>query len=212
VSLGRIARKVLGDRWFPAVGELYRSLFVDLDLAVEMMPSPPRGALVLDVGGGDGALLGRYLRRFPDARAAMLDLCPRIGIGLPPECRERVQLFPSTSLAAYAAQDRPKPDVLLVCDVVHHVPRADRARFFLDLRDLLRGHPAALVVKDIEPGTARATAAFLADRYISGDRSVSPAPSEEVVALVRSAFPDASSRATQLLTFDSPNYCLCFSV
>jgi hypothetical protein len=142
----------------------------------------------------------------------MIDLSPKIGASLAPECRARVEILPGTSIADYRRSGRPKPDLVLVCDVIHHVPPPDRAGFFADVRDLVEGHAASLVVKDVEPGSFRATLSFLADRYVSGDKKVKLVGAEEMVSLVRAAFPAASYERTRLLDVDRPNYCLVFAV
>ena len=56
---GQIVRKVLG-RHFEPVGNLYRRFFVDLDKIVAYLDQNiPENVRVLDVGGGDGAVMDR---------------------------------------------------------------------------------------------------------------------------------------------------------
>jgi hypothetical protein len=49
---GQLVRAILGPRLFKPVGELYRSMFVDLERVVESFPPLPRDAWLLDIGGG----------------------------------------------------------------------------------------------------------------------------------------------------------------
>jgi methyltransferase family protein len=212
VTIGQIARHVLGDRWFPVVGAMYRALVVDIDKVVDAIPAPKVNDVILDIGGGDGAVLDRYLARYPDARAIMLDLSPKIGIALSPDRKARVELFSSTSIADFAKLDRPKPTLLLVSDVIHHVSPPERPQFFADVRSLLANAPARLVIKDVEPGSVRAVISLLGDRFVSGDRNVSLIGKAEMMRLVLETFARATCEETVLLNRDPPNYCLVFAV
>ena len=78
-SPGQIARKLLGPAFKP-VGEVYRRLFVNLERIVDVLERElPREATVLDIGGGDGALIDRLLFRRPDVKVTMCDIAPAIG-------------------------------------------------------------------------------------------------------------------------------------
>jgi 2-polyprenyl-6-hydroxyphenyl methylase/3-demethylubiquinone-9 3-methyltransferase len=209
MTLGALARRLLGPL-FPAVGRAYRGFFVDVEAVAETLPPLAPGTHVLDVGGGDGIVLDAWLRRHPGARATLLDLAPAIGGALSPEVRARVELVSATGLAEYRAARRPVGDVVVISDVVHHVPPAERAAFFDQLRALIVPRAALLVVKDIEPGGIVAALSWLSDRFVSGDRHVRLAPRAEVIALVRAAFGPVAMEETELLRLDPPNYCLVF--
>jgi len=212
MSLGSLARKVLGKKFFPTVGSWYRSVFVDLEKVVDCLPLLPPGSQVLDIGGGDGEMINIILRRNPDLAITMLDLSPSLGLFLKPEFRQRVRILPSTSLRDYAATEYKAPDLVIINDVIHHVPIEDRRGFFADISAVLRGRPTTLFVKDLEPGYFRATLSLWADRYVSGDKKVSLVSRESVTAVVREVFPKAEVRATKLFDTDGPNYALVFAV
>jgi cyclopropane fatty-acyl-phospholipid synthase-like methyltransferase len=212
MSLGSLARTILGQRWFPVVGGWYRGVFVDLERVVDCLPELPAGARILDIGGGDGQMINILLARHPEVAITMLDMSPRLGSFLKPEWKERVRLFPATSLRDYAKAEHEVPDLVIIGDVIHHVPEERRTEFFADLRTVLRGQATTLFVKDLEPGHFRSTLSVLADRYVSGDKRVSLASREAVTLLVREAFPGAEVRSTQLFEIDCPNYALLFSI
>jgi cyclopropane fatty-acyl-phospholipid synthase-like methyltransferase len=212
MSLGSMARVVLGKKFFPVVGSWYRAVFVDLEKVVDCLPSLPPGSQVLDIGGGDGEMINILLRRSPELAITMLDLSPRLGLFLKPEFRARVRVLPSTSVAAYASTEYKVPNLVIISDVIHHVPVKERAGFFADLRTVLRGQASTLFIKDLEPGYFRANLSLLADRYVSGDKTVSLVSRETVTALVREVFPKAEARETKLFAIDGPNYALTFSV
>jgi hypothetical protein len=65
MSIGSMARALLGKRWFPVVGGWYRSVFVDLARVVDGLPDLPAAARVLHIGGGDGQMINILLARKP---------------------------------------------------------------------------------------------------------------------------------------------------
>lgn len=213
-SPGSLARRVLG-RHFSVAGRIYRGLFVDLEeVARCLSPHIPAGAVVLDVGGGDGDPLNPLLRVRPDITVRLVDPSPEVGALIRPELRSRVELHPGTSMATLGSASRRDFSVVLVADVLHHIPPESRAAFFADLRALVRdaGGQPRIIVKDVEPGGARATLGRLADRYVSGDRSVAPVGREAVRRLIRDAFgADVASTETGLFAADPPNYALVFT-
>lgn len=172
----------------------------------------PAGAVILDVGGGDGALIDRLLERQPEARVTMLDLKDDLGNAVRPELRDRLEILPRTNLVQYAALGRRQPDLIIVSDVVHHIPPPERESFLREIRDLVLGHAAKLVVKDVAPGGWRATLGYLSDRFISGDREVALISQASLEALVRRVFPGSTCTPTDLLARDAPNYCLVFDL
>lgn len=209
MSPGQIARRLLGPQLFKPIGDAYRSFFVDLVAVAASFPPVPRRASILEVGGGDGQLLNALLARFPEARATMIDISPRVGDALDTSLLARVQLHPNTSIKQYIDRGHTPPDVISVCDVVHHVPPDQRVRFFADLRPLI-GPDTLLVVKDIRPGTPRAYLSYWADRYISGDRQVDLLDESELETLVKSAIPGVHATRTPLYEQDAPNYAITF--
>jgi len=211
VSPGPLLRRLLGDRWFPILGRLYRRVFVDLRKVVEGFPEVPEGGHILDVGAGDGELMNLLLPLNPGATATLIDVAPQVGGWLRADLRDRVEALPETSVAAYAKRKRPV-DLVILSDVVHHVPLPERPGLLADLRELLGGRAAKLVVKEVEPGSWRAQIYYLADRFITGDRNVHFIRRDEVRKLVQGALPDAACEETDLYRRNRPNYCLIFSV
>jgi 2-polyprenyl-3-methyl-5-hydroxy-6-metoxy-1,4-benzoquinol methylase len=198
---GQIARKVLG-RHFEPVGNAYRRIFVDLNKIAEALDNLiPKGSRILDVGGGDGALIDRLLDRRPDLIVTMCDLAPEIGSFLSNANRAKVRLLPATDFTDVGG----KYDFVTLSDVVHHVPLDLRASFFALLaQHCSRWGCRNLVVKDIEPGTLRATLAKWMDWYVTGDRHVMPFSRSQLAKLVGRYFPQARRESAMP---DSPNYC-----
>ena len=79
-----------------------------------------------------------------------------------PQFAARVQRMPRTTLDDFLASALPRPDVLLLSDVVHHIPVSARRAFFDSVGSLLASQPGMrIVVKDVEPGFARARRGLL---------------------------------------------------
>jgi hypothetical protein len=212
MSIGGLARAILGTRLFPIFGSWYRAVFVDLEKVVDSLPPFPPGSHVLDIGGGDGEMINILLARHPDLDITMIDRNPRLGLFLTPESRKRVRLRPSTSLQDYAAAQHEPPDLVMVSDVIHHVPVESRSSFFADLRLVVADRPTTLVVKDVQPGSFRSSLSLWADWYVSGDRQVRLVGRDEVITLVKAAFPTATVQPTRLFDVDPPNYSLVFAL
>jgi cyclopropane fatty-acyl-phospholipid synthase-like methyltransferase len=207
---GQLVRSLLGPKLFKPIGRVYRRVFVDLERVAASFPALPHGGHILEVGGGDGQMMNVVLARYPDAHATMIDISGQLGDDLDPALRSRVEVLPRTSIRDYLALGRPAPDMVTVCDVVHHVPPAARAQFFEDLGALLKP-TSVLVVKDIRPGSLRAWGALVTDQYISGDRGVSQLSEEQLEALVQRTLPSLRAQRTNLVSWDAPNYSIVFS-
>lgn len=198
---GQIARRLLG-RHFEAIGNLYRRIFVDLDRIVDFFEVElPRDASVLDIGGGDGAFVERLLNRRPDLTVCMCDLAPAIGAFLSDSNRPRVQLRPGVDIVDVSGTF----DAVTISDVIHHVPVKQRDQFFKSLADSCeRWGCRKIILKDIEPGTWRATLSLFADRYVTGDKHVVLFSRADFAEVTRRHFPKAG-RASGMP--DWPNYC-----
>ena len=203
---------MLGPRLFPAVGARYRALFVDLGKLVEHLPELRDVHHVLDIGGGDGAVLDVILERQRTLRATLLDLAANVGWAIRPELLSRVTLLPATGIRAYIDSDREVPDLVVVSDVLHHVPAGQRLAFLRDVRGVLKGRRGTIAIKDVEPGHWRATLGYWSDRYVTGDRDVRLIGLAELLALAAEAFPGAVIERTGLRQADPPNYCVWIQV
>lgn len=201
ISPGQIARRLLGKHFIP-LGNIYRRIFVDLERVVDVFEHElPENARVLDIGGGDGALVDRLLNRRPDLSVTMCDLAPSIGAFLSEPNRTKVNLHPATEFSAMTGPF----DAVTIADVLHHVPVDQRGRFFEELHLACeRWDTRKLILKDVEPGGWRALMAVLTDRYITGDKHVVPFSKACFAQQVRLRFKGATHQSKMP---DWPNYC-----
>ena len=200
-SPGQIARKLLGP-YFKPVGDVYRRVFVNLEKIVDVLAeAAPTNARVLDIGGGDGALIDRLLDRRPDLTITMCDIAPSVGAFLSEANRGQVTQLPATDFADVHG----KFDFVMITDVMHHVPVDQRDSFFETLARSCREWGArTLFFKDVEPGHLRSALSLLADWYITGDRHVVLFPRSQFGEMAERYFPDATRRSAMP---DAPNYC-----
>ena len=106
MRIGCLVRSLLGDRAFQPIGKAYRSILVDLDAVVDAIGILPPNARVLDIGGGDGDVINRLLKRNADCRITMIDLADSVGGWVEScfrldECKAQVQALASGGMPPY---------------------------------------------------------------------------------------------------------------
>jgi hypothetical protein len=209
---GPMIRGLLGARLSRRAGRWYRSIFVDLTkVATALATAIPRNAHLLDIGGGDGQPLNYLLALRPDLTITTIDTAPGVGQWVEARFNTQVTCLPRTSLAEYVSGNRADPDAILIADVLHHIPEVSRASFLRSIRALLERVPRLrIIVKDVEPGSWRALLGFWSDRYITGDRNVSPISSANLTRLFEEALGPLHREDTNLFDVDMPNYATTF--
>ena len=212
MSIGSAIRGLLGAKLARHAGLRYRSIFVNLDkVALALSGFIQRDAHLLDIGGGDGQPLNHLLALRPDLTITTFDPAPSVGQWIDPRYSRQVIRLPGTNLADYLASERASPDAILIADVMHHIPEATREGFLNSVKVLLDRAPRLqIIVKDVEPGSWRASLGFWSDRYITGDRNVSPISSEQVAKLFERILGPLQRDDTNLLRMDRPNYAMVF--
>jgi hypothetical protein len=184
---------------------------MDVRKVAQTIPVLPDGALLLDVGGGDGAILNPLLDLQPRLRITSVDIAPTIGQLVRPDLRERITFHPGKSVRQYIDEGGEAPTAVFISDVFHHVRPQLREDLIRDLLDVFGSEPPFIMVKDLVPQGARSRLAFWADRNISGDREVSAISPAELTNLIRGVDPSLSVRATGLVNLDFPSYLLIFT-
>jgi len=207
MSIGKIVRKIFGKK-FHSVAKIYRSFFVDLGLVAQSLGDIKKNSNVLDLGGGDGELSDLLLTRKRDISITLSDTASQVGGAINKENLDRVELQPKTQLKDIAVGNY---DLIILCDVLHHIPVGQRDRFFRDIASLLKRNPSAvLAIKEIEPGFLKSELSVWADRYITGDHHVQLIAKEELVAKMSEYIPDHRPQETKLFEQNKPNYCMLF--
>jgi 2-polyprenyl-3-methyl-5-hydroxy-6-metoxy-1,4-benzoquinol methylase len=189
MPLGRAVRRTLGPLE-PLAIRTYRGAFIDLDsLAVTIGSLAPNAKRILEIGCGDGAMAASLRRVLPNAN--LLGLDP--GMAEPGRMyegdRDGVEFRPILTTDLIEEGFEPY-DLVVLCDVLHHVQESDREPILHDAAKLT-APGGTVAIKDWEsrPGLG-SKMAFFADRYVSGDATVRFMPMDEINGLINAAMPD----------------------
>ena len=169
------------------MSDWYRSRFIDLDACAELLAENVPAGSILEVGCGDGQLAEKILTRFPGATYVGIDIAPAVG-RLYNGDRERAS-FRSIDSGTFLDSTSDRFELVLLVDVLHHVPEALRGGVLDDVRELTApgGHYA---VKDwARSRSAAHLAAWASDRVLTGDR-VAYLSDDELRRLVPDRFTD----------------------
>lgn len=167
MPIGPYVRGLLGPLELP-VTELYRASFISLDRFAELVRRWAPAGAILEVGCGEGALVERLARAYPEAQITGIDITPRVGRLFRGD-RGRIG-FLQESVQGFAAARPESFDLVVICDVMHHVPWEMHAKLLTHARQALRPG-GRLVLKDWERRTSLIHwACYLSDRYLTGDR------------------------------------------
>lgn len=170
MGIGAAVRRAAGPLE-PFLSDAYRAFFFDVDgFASRLGELDAHGPIreVVEVGAGEGALVSRLVLRLPKAHLIGIDTTARVGRQFSGHW-SRVEFLQVT--AQVLASQRPKAaDLVVLCDVLHHVqPR--------DLRDVLASAAALLkpggrlVVKEwLRQPSPVYWLGWASDRFITGDR------------------------------------------
>lgn len=175
MPLGPAVRTRLGRFEIPAA-DAYRSLFINLADCAAVLAAAFPAKRILEVGCGDGSFGQRLLAAYPTADYTGIDVSAEPGrLFRGDTARARFTSIDSTS---YLAAEPEPFDLVVLVDVLHHVPVPMRPALLADVRALTApgGHYA---VKEWEPTRGPVhLACWAADRFITGDRISHLTPEE----------------------------------
>lgn len=168
MAVGAAVRQLFGP-YETQVGALYRSFFVDLSEQVGTVRRwVPDALQIAEIGCGEGAICEQLAAEYPTAQITGIDITPRVGRLFQGD-RSRVS-FAHMTAAELAATKAGQFDLVLICDVLHHVPYDQHITLLREARALLRPG-GALVLKDWERilNLGHAACVF-SDRVLTGDK------------------------------------------
>lgn len=184
MGIGASVRRAFGP-YERQVAAAYRSIYVDLsDLGRFIATQFPKASRILEVGGGEGAVTETLAREYPTARILSIDITDRIGrlYRGPTDKVEFRQADISEIATYYGAQF----DLVMISDVLHHVPPLQRAAFLQEVARTLAPE-GRLAIKDWErTATPIHWLCYASDRWITGDRVAFSTPSETRDFVMRS--------------------------
>lgn len=167
MALGPAIRRMFG-RHERRIADLYRSIYVDLDaFMLQITRWVPEARSILEVGCGEGAVTERLASAYPGAQILGIDVSPNIG-RLYHGPREKVEF--SLNSIEQIAQSHPQTfDLIILSDVLHHVPRSSRPSLLAAIGQAMKAD-GSFVFKEWE---RRPTPIFwmgyAADRWLTGD-------------------------------------------
>jgi 2-polyprenyl-3-methyl-5-hydroxy-6-metoxy-1,4-benzoquinol methylase len=195
MGMGTFVRHRLGRFEIPAAN-LYRSAFISLRSLAEQIAAVAPAGRILEVGCGDGCLAQQLSRVYPEASYLGVDVAPTAGRlyrGDPGWAQFR------TMAVQDLLAEQPEPfDLVLLVDVIHHVPPEIRDEVLCCSAELVRegGH---LMVKEFERNHGPYYhLTYAADRYITGDKGVRFMTMPELRSMIDN---------TRLIGFGSPRGC-----
>ena len=170
MSIGPFIRHLFGP-YERQIAEAYRSIYVDIDSYVAGVRQwVPEAARILEVGCGEGAVSERLVTAYPGAEIVGIDITPNVG-RLYRGPMGRVHFLQAT-VQDHAAASPGRYDLVVLADVLHHVPVPLRRALLDTVRGLIApgGH---LAFKEWErTGTPIHWLGYASDRWITGDRIV----------------------------------------
>lgn len=168
MSFGQFIRRMFGP-YERQISEAYRSIFVDVDdLVAGIGAWVPSARRILEVGCGEGAVSERLAAAYPDAELVGIDIAPNVGrLYAGPPGRVR---FLQATIEQYRASAPGEFDLIVLADVVHHVPLPLRASLLDAIRQMI-APGGYLVFKEWERNrTPIHWLGYFSDRWITGDR------------------------------------------
>jgi len=168
VSVGSVVRRMFGP-YEHEISAAYRAIYLNLDALIERIRLwKPEAARILEIGCGEGAVTERLRIAYPDADITAIDITPRVGRlyrGSP----DRVH-FIQCSIQELVARELPPYDLVMLSDVLHHVP-IDLRQGILDAVPATVAPQGRFIFKDWEKNNAPIHAlCYLSDRWLTGDR------------------------------------------
>lgn len=191
MALGSIVRRMFG-RHETLISELWRGAFINLDDFIALVHSwSPDAQTILEIGCGEGAGTSRLARSFPDANILAIDISDRLGrlyAG-----RSAAVEFRQVTVEQLAREMPGRFDLIVMCDVLHHIPADLRKSVLAATRDLM-APGGSFAFKDWErTATPVHWISHAADRWLTGDR-VEYATRSEAETLLAGSFGGSSLR------------------
>lgn len=168
MPLGSFVRGLFG-RHEAAISELYRNLFFDADEFVHTVKRwVPTATNILEVGCGEGTITQRLAKAYSNSSIVGIDITSRLGrlyVGRTDSVR-----FLETTVQDLAAMHPGYFDLIVLADVLHHVPDAIRQQLLDSIR-LLMAPGGNFIFKEWErTRTPIYWLCYLSDRWLTGDR------------------------------------------
>lgn len=163
--------------WEREVAAAYRAIYIDLDdLKRVLITQVPHAMRILEVGGGEGAVTELLARTYPQAQILSIDITSRIG-RLYAGPQDRVE-FRQTSVSEVANEHPVAFDLVILSDVLHHVPQNLRESFVGDIARCVAPGGQLLIKEWARTPSPIHWLCYASDRWLTGDRIAYMTPGE----------------------------------
>lgn len=208
MPLGPTIRALFG-RHERLTAHIYRSLFMDLaDYGATISKWAVKPQRVLEVGCGEGAVTEILASTFPEAQILAIDITPRAGRMY--RARAEGVEFRQATVQALAEEQPSSFDLIVLSDVIHHVPNDLRAEVLSAIGKAL-APGGRFVLKDWSQSTTPIHwLCHAGDRWLTGDRVAHLKPAE-AKALVSRHVPNLQPVGEDRVRPWRNNYALIFS-
>jgi 2-polyprenyl-3-methyl-5-hydroxy-6-metoxy-1,4-benzoquinol methylase len=150
------------------VAEMYRRIFVDLDNLAELMRIwVPRAQRILEVGCGEGAMTERLVKAYPSASVTAIDITPKVGRLFRGDAS--AVTFCQGTVESVARREPGSFDLVVLADVMHHVPLNDRGALLSAINRLLTPDGNLLFKDWVASASPIHWLCNISDRYLTGD-------------------------------------------
>jgi SAM-dependent methyltransferase len=196
MGIGPFVRRMFGP-YERRLSDAYRSIYFNIEAFVEQVclwnPNPLR---ILEVGCGEGVMSESLFRSYPDAAITAIDVASSIGrLYQGPVNGVR---FIQCEVQEIAAIEAGIFDLVILCDVLHHVP-VDSRRALLDAVRETLCQGGSLIFKDWERNNSLIHwMCYASDRWLTGDR-ISYMSGQEMRQHLAGSFGDAALIAEKRL-------------
>jgi 2-polyprenyl-3-methyl-5-hydroxy-6-metoxy-1,4-benzoquinol methylase len=167
MKIGPLVRRMFG-RYERQVSDAYRSIYIDVDAFIAQVHQwKPNAQKILEVGCGEGAVTQRLRAAYAGAEITAIDITPRLG-RLYQGPLEGVR-FVCCGVQDISATEAGQYDLVVLCDVLHHVPVAFR-QGLLDAIRVALAPQGTFVFKDWQRNhTPIHWLCYASDRWLTGD-------------------------------------------
>lgn len=184
MAIGPFIRQLFGP-FERSVSDFYRSIFVDLRVLSQKIKDNVPAENILEIGCGEGALIENLSKVYSQACLTGIDITPRVGRMFRGDLNRII--FKQQPVKYFVDQNKSCFDLVVISDVLHHVPWEMHQDFLADSAKALK-YGGCLVIKDWESrSTPIHLLCYLADRYITGDR-VKYKTLDELRTLIKAVF------------------------
>lgn len=191
MAIGPKIRGLLGPFERP-VSDIYRNMFMNLRSLRRKVEEwlPHEGSnFILEVGCGEGVIIEILAEIFPQAYIAGIDVTPRIGRMY--RGNSSKVCFIRQTVQDFANLNSEKFDIVVIVDVLHHIPPILHHEFLSDVYKLIKVGGLFFFKDWIHSKTPIHLFSYLMESYITGDK-VSYLSIDELTYLIRKVFGENS--------------------